>query len=127
MKKRYHVKKYLSVEEMGTLLNLADLVIARSGANTVTELAALGKPSLLIPLPWNYRQEQLKNALMLKKVGLAEVITQEGKRLSAKVLLERTRQMLKNISQYEKNASAAKKMVRLNAAEEIIRQVESLV
>jgi UDP-N-acetylglucosamine--N-acetylmuramyl-(pentapeptide) pyrophosphoryl-undecaprenol N-acetylglucosamine transferase len=118
------VKKYLSGEEMGTLLYKADLVVSRAGANTITELAALGKPCILIPLPWLYQNEQEKNARMLEKVGIAEVLLQKD--LSGENLLALIKKMLKNLSSYRKNAANAKKLICLKAAEKIADLVEEV-
>lgn len=125
LKKRYHVKKYLTAKEMGTLLNKADLVISRAGANTVAELAALGKPGILIPLPWLYQNEQTKNAQMLAKAGICEILPQD--QLSGKKLLSLIKKMLANISLYRKSAPSARGLVRLEAAKKIGDLVEEVV
>jgi UDP-N-acetylglucosamine--N-acetylmuramyl-(pentapeptide) pyrophosphoryl-undecaprenol N-acetylglucosamine transferase len=51
----------------------ADLVVCRSGAGAVSELAAAGKPSVLIPFPFAADQHQLKNAQALERAGAARV------------------------------------------------------
>lgn len=124
-RKRYHVKKYLKSGEMGTLLNKADLVVSRAGANTITELCALGKPALLIPLPWLYQNEQMKNAQMIEKTGLAKILPQ--KELSEKTLLAAVAKMIKNLASYQKKAFRAKKLVKLNAAQKIADLVKEVV
>lgn len=52
------------------------LVVARAGASTVTELAVIGRPSLLVPLPHALDQDQAANAAVLAASGAAEVIRQ---------------------------------------------------
>jgi UDP-N-acetylglucosamine--N-acetylmuramyl-(pentapeptide) pyrophosphoryl-undecaprenol N-acetylglucosamine transferase len=54
----------------------AHLVIARAGASTVAELAAIGRPAILVPLPHALDQDQLANANALAKAGGALVIAQ---------------------------------------------------
>ncbi|UDQ91825.1 undecaprenyldiphospho-muramoylpentapeptide beta-N-acetylglucosaminyltransferase [Xanthobacter autotrophicus] len=54
----------------------AHLVISRSGAGTVAELAALGRPSILVPLPHALDQDQAANARSLADVGAALVLRQ---------------------------------------------------
>jgi UDP-N-acetylglucosamine--N-acetylmuramyl-(pentapeptide) pyrophosphoryl-undecaprenol N-acetylglucosamine transferase len=56
----------------------ADLVISRSGASTVAELAAIGRPAVLLPLPHALDQDQLANAKLLEKAGGAICLTQDG-------------------------------------------------
>jgi UDP-N-acetylglucosamine--N-acetylmuramyl-(pentapeptide) pyrophosphoryl-undecaprenol N-acetylglucosamine transferase len=52
------------------------LVIARSGASTIAELAALGRPSILVPLPHALDNDQLANATALAAAGGALLIRQ---------------------------------------------------
>ena len=63
--------------ELADVMSAADLIISRAGANTLAELAALGKPSLLIPLPaTSSRGDQLRNAEVFRSSG-ASVVAQE--------------------------------------------------
>lgn len=124
LRKRYVFEKYLTTTQMGTLLNKASLIISRAGANTISELAILGKPCLLIPYPWLYQNEQMKNALMLKRVGLGEVLPQ--KKLTSERLLKSILKMFENISSYRKNAKKAKKLIVLDAGKKIADLVEEI-
>lgn len=54
------------------------LVIARSGASTVAELAVIGRPSILVPLPQSLDGDQAANAVNLEKVGAATVLLQSA-------------------------------------------------
>ncbi|MDX7952259.1 UDP-N-acetylglucosamine--N-acetylmuramyl-(pentapeptide) pyrophosphoryl-undecaprenol N-acetylglucosamine transferase [Lichenihabitans sp. Uapishka_5] len=54
----------------------AHLVIGRSGASTVSELAVIGRPSLLVPLPGALDQDQAANAAILGDLGAAAVVLQ---------------------------------------------------
>ena len=54
----------------------AHLVISRAGASTVAELAAVGRPAILVPLPHALDQDQLANAQVLRKAGGARVLPQ---------------------------------------------------
>ena len=56
----------------------AQLVIARSGASTVSEIAAIGRASILVPLPHALDQDQAANAAVLQATGAAEVVRQEN-------------------------------------------------
>jgi UDP-N-acetylglucosamine--N-acetylmuramyl-(pentapeptide) pyrophosphoryl-undecaprenol N-acetylglucosamine transferase len=47
------------------------LVVARSGASTVAELAVIGRPSILVPLPGSLDQDQAANAAVLERIGAA--------------------------------------------------------
>ncbi|MBC7074378.1 hypothetical protein H5T58_03315, partial [Candidatus Parcubacteria bacterium] len=61
--------------------------VARAGAGTIFEIAATGKPSILIPLPESAQNHQLRNAFLYSKQGAAILI--EEKYLTPKLLLER--------------------------------------
>jgi UDP-N-acetylglucosamine--N-acetylmuramyl-(pentapeptide) pyrophosphoryl-undecaprenol N-acetylglucosamine transferase len=56
----------------------AHLVISRSGASTVAELAAIGRPSILVPLPGALDQDQAANAATLAEISAATVIPQQA-------------------------------------------------
>ncbi|MCG5529570.1 undecaprenyldiphospho-muramoylpentapeptide beta-N-acetylglucosaminyltransferase [Halorhodospira halochloris] len=64
------------VEDMAGAYEWADLVVARSGALTVAELAAAGSPAVLIPLPWAVDDHQRYNAELLGQAGGARVLPQ---------------------------------------------------
>jgi UDP-N-acetylglucosamine--N-acetylmuramyl-(pentapeptide) pyrophosphoryl-undecaprenol N-acetylglucosamine transferase len=53
------------------------LIVSRSGASTVAELAAIGRPSILVPLPHALDQDQLANATVLANAGGAIVLKQD--------------------------------------------------
>jgi UDP-N-acetylglucosamine--N-acetylmuramyl-(pentapeptide) pyrophosphoryl-undecaprenol N-acetylglucosamine transferase len=69
--KRYHPKTYLSPSETAQVLAKSNVVIGRAGAHIVYELAYLGIPSVLIPIPWSSRKEQDSNADYLVQNNLA--------------------------------------------------------
>ena len=74
-------KGYLKTEfsnDIGELFSLADLVVSRGGANSLFELTALCKPTLVIPLSKeNSRGDQIENAEYFKKRKLIEVLSEE--------------------------------------------------
>ncbi len=73
--KQVDVREYLN--DMGQQYANADLVICRSGAGTLAELAACGKASILIPLPTAADDHQRKNAESLAQTGGAAMIVQK--------------------------------------------------
>ena len=62
--------------EIGEILNKADLILTRAGANTVSEIIALGKYALFIPIPWSSQNEQQLNAEYAAKLGNGEILLQ---------------------------------------------------
>jgi UDP-N-acetylglucosamine--N-acetylmuramyl-(pentapeptide) pyrophosphoryl-undecaprenol N-acetylglucosamine transferase len=73
--RRYHVEEFIR-DEIADVYAMASVVLARAGAGTVSELARVGLPSILIPLPGTWGDEQRKNAALLGNVGAAVVIDQ---------------------------------------------------
>lgn len=61
------------IPDMAGAFAQADLVVCRSGAGAVSELAAAGKPSILIPYPFAADQHQLKNAQAFERAGAASL------------------------------------------------------
>ena len=65
------------LEDMPKQFATSDLVLARSGASTVAELAASGKPSLLVPFPQAADDHQRKNAEVLVEGGAAKMLLEQ--------------------------------------------------
>jgi len=65
------------IEDMGEAYAWADLVLARSGATTLAEVTAAGKPAILIPFPFATHDHQAVNAAFLGESGAALVIPQD--------------------------------------------------
>jgi len=65
------------IHDMAKAYERADIVVSRAGATTVSELAALGKPSILIPYPYAANRHQDTNARILADIGGAEIIYQD--------------------------------------------------
>jgi len=65
------------LEDVPTQLASADLVIARAGAGTVAEIAAVGRPSILVPFPFAADDHQTKNARALEGFGASVCVPQE--------------------------------------------------
>ncbi len=63
--------------EMLAAYRWSDIVVARAGMNSISELAALSKPSIVIPLPSSTNQHQLKNAQYLARHGAVRLLLQD--------------------------------------------------
>ena len=62
------------IYNMDEMMNVADLIVCRSGAMTVTEIAIVGKPAIFVPLPSKMANRQEDNAKVLEKIGAAKII-----------------------------------------------------
>jgi UDP-N-acetylglucosamine--N-acetylmuramyl-(pentapeptide) pyrophosphoryl-undecaprenol N-acetylglucosamine transferase len=112
---RYKPFRWIEARELGELLSKATLVISRGGANTLLELAYFGVPTLIIPLPGLYKNEQVVNARYFEKIGLAKVLYQSE--LSSQKLLEKVKEMMKK--NLKESAKKAKKVVIPDAAKRL--------
>lgn len=83
------------IEDMAAAYHWADVVVARAGALTVSELAVMGRACILVPYPFAVDDHQSKNAEYLVKVGAADCIAQS--QLSPQVLAERLQPLLASI------------------------------
>jgi len=84
------------IDDVATRYGAADVVICRAGALTVSELAAAGVASILVPFPFAVDDHQTRNAAFLADVGAAVVIQQRAlnARELADLLLSFTRERL---------------------------------
>ncbi len=76
--KNYTPKRFFESGEMAENLAKSELIISRSGANTIYEMLYLEKKGILIPLPnSSNKDEQMKNAEFLKSFGLVEILKED--------------------------------------------------
>ncbi len=112
------------INNMAQVMAAADLVVARAGAITVSEIAACGKPSILIPSPNVVRNHQEQNAREFEKESAAVVITEDV--LTSELLYDTINELTgdkKKLSQMGKNA---KKLARCDALSEIYKVIKKL-
>jgi UDP-N-acetylglucosamine--N-acetylmuramyl-(pentapeptide) pyrophosphoryl-undecaprenol N-acetylglucosamine transferase len=113
------------IEDMAEAYQQADLVVSRAGATTVSELAALGKPSLLIPYPFAANRHQETNALMLVQVGGAEMLLEQD--LSGESLAVLLMKYMDKRSVLEEMGRQAAKVGRRDAAKVIVDHLEAMI
>lgn len=101
----------------------ADLILARAGS-TVAELAAAGKPALLVPLPTAADDHQRKNAELVVEAGAAEMLLQAD--LTPDVLLERLAGLLTDAERLRTMSLAARAMAKPGALRRIGEMVAGL-
>ena len=83
-KSSYIPMPYVESGDVSWIMHHAKLIVGRSGANTVAEIAALGKPAVFLPLPWAGFKEQLRNATWYASVGSdVEIVDQQNSVSSA--------------------------------------------
>ncbi len=125
LKKYYHIFPFLKEQELKQAYKAADLIVSRAGAITIFEIAALGKPSILVPLPEAARDHQVKNAYAYAKSGAALVL--EEANLTPHFFLEKVKFLLSHREELEKMKEGAKKFARPEAGRKISRAlIESI-
>lgn len=110
--------------EMGLAYAAADLVVSRSGANTVAELSSWSKPAILIPYQGSANREQQANAAALSKAGAARVIDQDE--LGGRRLLAEIDKLMDNPSDRRYLAANIAKFHKPDAAEHLARLILDL-
>jgi UDP-N-acetylglucosamine--N-acetylmuramyl-(pentapeptide) pyrophosphoryl-undecaprenol N-acetylglucosamine transferase len=121
---RYSLRQYLS-SRMAEALAASDLVLCRSGAATLAELAVLGKPSILVPLPPGFTgSPQGVNAAMFRQAGAAEIIL--DKDLTGERLMAVLGTLLDNAARRKLMASAAQALGQPEAADTLADAVVEL-
>lgn len=98
-KKNYLPVDYIDTQTLGAILNKAQIIVSRSGANTVWELGVFKKPSILIPLPIAAGNEQFFNAKILEDLGLSKILNQ--KNLNIKSFVDTLNEMEVDLKKYQ--------------------------
>jgi len=118
-------KVHAFIEDMATTCAAVDIVVSRAGASMTAELAALGKPSILVPYPFAADNHQEHNARAFQSAGAAEVLLDNectGERLA-----EHIRSLISDTDRLKNMGEAAKSLARPLAAEEIAETIIQLV
>lgn len=105
------------IEDMPAAFARADLVVCRSGASTVAEIAAAGKPAVFVPFPRAADDHQRRNAEALAKNGAAVVV--EESKLEGVWLAETIAALLQDPQRLRNMGRAARALSHPNAAREI--------
>ncbi|MDO8633042.1 MAG: undecaprenyldiphospho-muramoylpentapeptide beta-N-acetylglucosaminyltransferase [Candidatus Wildermuthbacteria bacterium] len=117
--KYYHPVPFLKETELRDAYAVSDLIITRAGSGSIFEIAALGKPAILIPLPESAQNHQVKNAYEYAKTGAAIVL--EEANLTPHFFLEKLKDLLQNSQELEKMSLAARNFAKPEAAKNIAR------
>jgi UDP-N-acetylglucosamine--N-acetylmuramyl-(pentapeptide) pyrophosphoryl-undecaprenol N-acetylglucosamine transferase len=105
------------IDDMPAFFARADLVLCRSGASTVAEIAAAGKPAIFVPFPRAADDHQRRNAEAMEQVNAAVVL--EETRLDEVWLVDTVEALLADPARLGKMSDAARAMAHPDAAKEI--------
>ncbi len=105
--------------------NIADVVVCRSGAITVTEAATVGKPTVFIPLPSVGQNRQYDNAKVLEKLGAARIIPNDA--VNAPILNQMLESICFDEKKLEKMGEKARTIAFENVEEKIYEEIKKIV
>lgn len=120
----YHLIAFLDEARLRAAFTLADLVISRAGGTAIVEIAAWGKPAIIIPIKGSAQEHQRENAYAYAERGAAVVI--EVDNLTPSLLLNEIQKLMQDPERRRKMGEAARAFSRPDAAEAIAKEIIAL-
>ncbi|MBS3903457.1 MAG: UDP-N-acetylglucosamine--N-acetylmuramyl-(pentapeptide) pyrophosphoryl-undecaprenol N-acetylglucosamine transferase [Anaplasmataceae bacterium] len=117
----YHPRGYLTTDQMKLALEGADLVLTRGGSNTLFEIAAFGKPAIIIPLPGSARDHQRLNAYEFSERGGGLVIEQAN--LIPDIFFEQLEILMSDSAKLQEMGAAARSFFTPNASQVLANEL----
>ena len=122
---KIHMAPFFDTGELSDAFALADLIVSRAGANTISEIAAVGKPVILIPLPSAANDEQRMNAYEIARAGGALVL--EESNLGENLLAGKIEELLDDAALRQKMAASIRGFYHADASARIAESVATLI
>jgi len=119
----YHVVPFLR-ENIRDAYAASDIIVSRAGANSISEIVSVGKPSILIPLPTSASDHQLKNAYYFSSRGAAVMLEEEN--LTPNLLYDTIFGVLENKEKQMQMIRAARALAMPDAAKNIAEEIIKL-
>jgi UDP-N-acetylglucosamine--N-acetylmuramyl-(pentapeptide) pyrophosphoryl-undecaprenol N-acetylglucosamine transferase len=113
------------IYNMSEIMNISDIIVARSGAMTITEIALVGKPAIFIPLPSNSANRQVDNANVLAKLGAAKIILNDE--VNSENLGQSLNDMIKDKNELKEMGKRAKTIAKYNVEEKIYEEIKKII
>lgn len=120
-----NVKILPYIYNMEEMMNISDLLVARSGAMTITEVAIVGKPAIFVPLPSKSANRQEDNARVLEKIGAAKVIL--NKDITGERLAEEINDIIYKKSELEEMGRLANRLAPSDVEEKIYTEIKKVL
>jgi UDP-N-acetylglucosamine--N-acetylmuramyl-(pentapeptide) pyrophosphoryl-undecaprenol N-acetylglucosamine transferase len=109
---------------MDWVYSAADLVVARSGAASLTEICHYGLPSILVPYPHAAENHQVKNAQVLSSAGAAVLVEESG---GVQIFTDHLKDLLEDAGRRSGMAEKAHALAVPEAAERIVKELERVL
>ncbi len=113
------------IYNMEEVMNVADVIVGRSGAMTVTEISNIGKPSILVPLPNVSHNHQFYNAKVLENIHAAKIILNEE--LTGEKLDKNIEEIIKDKTKMYEMGKNARKVATEEAEDKIYEEIKKLL
>jgi len=110
----YNLFPFLKEPELRQAYAASDIVVSRAGSGSIFEIAALGKPSILVPLPESAQNHQVKNAYAYQKTGACRIL--EESNFTPHFFLETLKSLANSPEEMQKMEKSAKNFSRPEAA-----------
>lgn len=120
-----NVKIIPYIYNMEELMNISDLLVCRSGAMTITEVAIVGKPAIFVPLPSMSANRQEDNARVLEKIGAAKMIL--NKELNGDILASQIDDIIFDRVELEEMGRIAMTVAPKDVEEKIYEEIKKVV
>lgn len=120
-----NVKVLPYIYNMEEMLNIADLMVCRSGAMTITEISIVGKPAIFVPLPSMSANRQEDNARVLQKIGAAKIIL--NKDLTGDILSKEIDDIICDENELKEMGKMANSIAPHDVEEKIYKEIKKVV
>lgn len=120
-----NVRIYPYIYKMEEIEKISDIMVCRSGATTIAEIARIGKPAIFIPLPNVSNDHQTYNAKVLEKIGAANIIKNDE--LTGELLHQNIEMMICEKEKLEEMGKIAKQVDVIDVENKIYEEVKKLV
>ncbi|KKS94977.1 MAG: hypothetical protein UV71_C0015G0007 [Microgenomates group bacterium GW2011_GWC1_43_13] len=124
LRDNYEVFIRVNPRKIHEVYRKSDIVVARAGANTVSEIMTVRRPAIFIPLPISYMSEQMENAIVAKDWGIAKIIPQET--LTPEILLKNIENSIDDYSSVVERVKH-KKSPDIDASKKLLRILKAYV
>jgi UDP-N-acetylglucosamine--N-acetylmuramyl-(pentapeptide) pyrophosphoryl-undecaprenol N-acetylglucosamine transferase len=118
------VRAFQFIDDMPAFFAQADLIMCRSGASTVAEIAAAGKPAIFVPFPRAADDHQKRNAELLERAGAAFMLEESS--LSSATLVDAVVSLMADRERLSRMGEAARRLSHPNAAKQIASMAAAL-
>lgn len=120
----YHLYPFLETEKLKHAYAASDIIISRTGATSIFEIAAVGKPSILIPIVNSASGHQAKNAQALARIGGAIILEEEN--LTMNMFLDAVFNLMDNPEKAKKIGEMAKSFYKPDTNRKIAEEILKL-